>query len=586
MEELANHYGVDHWCFTVDVDELFVYPYMESASLNLLINHLEEENVEGMMCVFLDMYSDKALSETNYVSGTNFLDTCSFYETSTYSLTPSALPPYLAVTGGPRWRSLWDNSKVNSGPMMKKVPLVKWKDGFFYNYSTHSHFPIKLSQTTAVLQHFKFFSFFSELAEKEAQRGDRRQTKDYQNYANKLSTDDPCFFGPHSRMYNDSTDFVRGGVTAVSDRWQQLVVEKADSLSSLIVASSEHRPAENSVLNLNKSALGLGSLSFLWPHVNNESKAEISNGVVRKIKTQDITSLVERHASNITLIDIKNSCLLVKIEPIVWTLRHCKFTLVAHSNGTVIQCFDVNKTACDNNFLTKSFDASIHSFVIGDDSELCRFIERFGEIKPRMNFSLMAESFEDSKGIDHYIGLPCNNLPPMKNIRRGRVNHFTTQETSAGASNEIIQNFDGVLESIKDGVLRGWAVEKLPSNPFIMFNWDVPVSVYLNEWYVGETTHTYTRKDLAYESLDKSTNTITCKERPGYGFDFALPINFFIEKGISDFTLEVRIARRNVLLARSPCQWHGRSATWQASTSTWISESIQSDIPNAALGVA
>ena len=146
--------------------------------------------------------------------------------------------------------------------------------------------------------------------------------------------------------------------------------------------------------------------------------------------------------------------------------------------------------------------------------------------------------------------------------------------TSVRDKNQI---FDGVLESVKNGTVRGWAVEKLPSNPFVMFNWDVPVSIYLNDWYVGETTHTYARKDLAYERLKSDAKTnITCEERPGFGFDFPLPINFFSEKEIDDFTLEVRIARRNVLLARTPCQWSGREAYWDKDKQCWTNTDLES----------
>ena len=109
-----------------------------------------------------------------------------------------------------------------------------------------------------------------------------------------------------------------------------------------------------------------------------------------------------------------------------------------------------------------------------------------------------------------------------------------------------------------------------------MFNWDVPVSIYLNDWYVGETTYTYSRKDLSFERIKRDGGTIiTCEERPGFGFDFPLPINFFIEKGVTDFSLEVRIARRNVILARSPCRWSGSDAMWDNGSQSWT----ESDTP-------
>ena len=582
MEELANHYGINHWCFTVDVDELFVYPFMESTPLNSLIDSLNEERAEGMMSVFLDMYSDKPLSETNYQPGTDFLDTCPFYEVSTYSLSPAALPPYLSVTGGPRWRSLWDRKKVNSGPMMKKVPLVKWQEGFFYNYSTHSHFPLKLSNTTAVLQHFKFFSFFSELAQKEALRGDRRQTKDYQNYADKLSTDDPCFLGTESKRYTSSLDFIRAGIICVSENWRRFASQNSDSQTELLINSTTSRPSDNSIVNLTSSGMGLGSLAYLWPHVNNESAFEIKHGYGKRLRSTDITMLVERHASNLTLIDIRKNALLIKIEPLIWTQQHCKFTLVASSNGLVIECFDIDKNSCYQNILSKSFDAGIHTFTLSEGGPLQRYVQEYGAIRPRITFSLMAEAAGDAQATHHYEGLACSEAPAMKAIKKGRLNYFDYQQGNAG-SLAAGQMFDGVLESVTDGVVRGWVVEKLPSNPLARFNWDIPVSIYLNDWYVGETTHTYSRKDLSYKRLKRQVSGQMAQHlQTGYGFDFPLPINFFFDKGISEFTLELRVARRNVVLSRSPCQWSGRSARWNKETKQWTNADTNLSVARTA----
>jgi|GEM_PF-891114 len=569
MEELADHYGVGHWCFTVDVDELFVYPFMESATLDTLLKSLEEELSEGMMCVFLDMYSDKPLSETVYEPGSNFLDTCPFYETATYSLAPAAMPPFLSITGGPRWRSLWDKSKVSSGPMMKKIPLVKWKKGFFYNFSTHSHCPITLSQTTAVLQHFKFFSFFAKLATIEAERGDRRQTRDYQNYANKLTTDNPCFYGPASKRYTDSTDFVKAGIIAVSAQWKSRVKIDADDLSLLLISKSTAQPNENSILNLNDSAMGLGSLAHLWPHINNEAKMEVLEGKVKHLKTVDAEKIIERHASNVQLIDIRNDQLLLKIEPIVWTHNLFRFSVLVMTNGIVLDCLNISKQNCSDNILTKSFDASIYQFNIGEGTTIGSYVKTFARMLPRLDFALMVEPVGNTKDHSEYIGLPKRELPAHKGIKKGYGIFFTHLTASAGDNNNS-HPFDGVLESVKDGIARGWVVEKLPSNPFAPFNWNVPVSLYLNNWYIGETTHTYARKDLSYEYIKIADDqNITQNERSGFGFDFPLPVNFFTEKGISDFSLEVRVARRNIVLARSPCRWSGQEARWSHEKQCW-----------------
>ena len=248
--------------------------------------------------------------------------------------------------------------------------------------------------------------------------------------------------------------------------------------------------------------------------------------------------------------------------------------LIASSGGMVIDTFLLDKKSCYAATEEKTFDASIHRLVLDKECPLRKYVQEFGAIRPRVNFSLMAIDSQSVDEVTGFISQPLRNLPTNKAIKRGRVSHFETTTLMAG-SQSIGAWYDGVLESVNNGVVRGWVVEKLPANPYRMFNWDIPVSIYLNGWYAGETTHTYQRKDLAMERLKRHENgkVVQLKEN-GYGFDFPLPLNFFKNNGVNDFSLELRVARRNIVLRRSPCLWTGENARWNAETKEWESSLV------------
>jgi len=89
-----------------------------------------------MFGIFLDMYSNKPLSETVYEVGTPFLDTCQYFDARGYDMKPDSRFPSPAVFGGPRRRQFWSDGNSGNGPAQRKHVLVKWKPGFSYHHST------------------------------------------------------------------------------------------------------------------------------------------------------------------------------------------------------------------------------------------------------------------------------------------------------------------------------------------------------------------------------------------------------------------------------------------------------------------
>ncbi|MFT4097318.1 MAG: glycosyltransferase family 2 protein [Rhodoblastus sp.] len=222
--ELANHYCIDRWCLTLDLDELFVFPGDRFARLTDLCDYCDQHGYEGVFTVFLDMYSEKSLAEAVYRPGQPFLEVCDHFETDGYTLTQPLHFPHVGVFGGPRQRIFWEAGKRGKGPSMRKLPLVKWKPGFRYLHSTHSATPTHLADITGALLHFKFFSSFKALSQREVERGDRVQVADYESYARITSETEVRFKNDRSIRYEDSTTLIEHGVMVCTPtylRWME-----------------------------------------------------------------------------------------------------------------------------------------------------------------------------------------------------------------------------------------------------------------------------------------------------------------------------------------------------------------------------
>jgi len=216
--ELAEHYCMGRWCLTLDLDEQLVFPGCEAMKLGDLCDYLEEHSYEGIFTVFLDMYSAGPLSEAIYSPGQPFLEVCDHFDVG-YSLRQPMYFPHVGVFGGPRQRIFWEQGKAGNGPSMRKLPLVRWRKGFKYLYSTHSSSPIRLADITGALLHFKFFSSFGSFAEREMARGDRVQTADYENYVRLTREQNLVFKNDASVKYESSTTLVDQGVAVCTKRY-------------------------------------------------------------------------------------------------------------------------------------------------------------------------------------------------------------------------------------------------------------------------------------------------------------------------------------------------------------------------------
>ena len=60
---LIERFGRGRWTLSLDVDELFDYPYSDVVGLGALLGYLNEHRYTAVVCYMLDMFSEKPLSE-------------------------------------------------------------------------------------------------------------------------------------------------------------------------------------------------------------------------------------------------------------------------------------------------------------------------------------------------------------------------------------------------------------------------------------------------------------------------------------------------------------------------------------------
>lgn len=65
---LIERFGRGRWTLSVDIDELFEYPYSDVVSLKALLRYLNENSYTAVVCYMLDMFPEKPLSEDNHLT--------------------------------------------------------------------------------------------------------------------------------------------------------------------------------------------------------------------------------------------------------------------------------------------------------------------------------------------------------------------------------------------------------------------------------------------------------------------------------------------------------------------------------------
>ena len=192
FELLLRRHGVDHWCLTVDADELLVYDGYRERPLPSFCRALEAQGCRAASGVLLDMYSDRPVRDTHLAEGDDPLDACRWFDRKYCHTRDERSGQYrnqAIVFGGVRQRVF----PTEHSYLLSKVPLLYYRPDVVLTSGQHlTNIPHqRIAHDQICLLHFKFFASFLPYAREEAVRGIHAMgAEQYKAYAARLEQDD------------------------------------------------------------------------------------------------------------------------------------------------------------------------------------------------------------------------------------------------------------------------------------------------------------------------------------------------------------------------------------------------------------
>ncbi|HBE20935.1 MAG TPA: glycosyl transferase family 2 [Cyanobacteria bacterium UBA11149] len=189
FEVILRKYGVNHWCLTVDADEILYYPDCETKSIRQLCAELDGQNKKAFTAILLDMYSNLPIRETHYNQGQNFLEVCPYFDKQFYHTKLEQGGDYknqILYSGGVRQRVFGRDGDY----YLSKVPLLKYSLDRVLVGGQHftNCAPDDIALETGCLLHFKYFSSFLGYVAGEVSRKEHYgKGMQYQEYAKAIT---------------------------------------------------------------------------------------------------------------------------------------------------------------------------------------------------------------------------------------------------------------------------------------------------------------------------------------------------------------------------------------------------------------
>jgi glycosyltransferase involved in cell wall biosynthesis len=225
MNAMLDAFGDGHWTLTIDADEQFIYPHYEELGLPLFCRYLDHVKAQAVFCLLLDMYANRPVADAVHDPNAALIDTCRYFDAGEYRVSAIKLCPYFEIHGGVRERIFQAVQAIYHPPTISKVPLVRWRRGMQFHYSTHSLSHVATAKVTGALLHFKFLSDFHARVETEVARGEHYDgAREYRAYRELVRKQDTVnFVTDKSVRFEDSAQLVRLGLMRTDDAFEQSV---------------------------------------------------------------------------------------------------------------------------------------------------------------------------------------------------------------------------------------------------------------------------------------------------------------------------------------------------------------------------
>ncbi len=219
MNALLGKHAVGHWTMTVDLDEFFVYPFMENRSYQELLSFLDDSEKPSFYTMLVDMYPQGPISSAHVPVGESPLSHAPYFDRlGYYSMKGGHEDTW--VRGGPRLRA-FNAENYTAAPALNKTPLIKWHQRFAYYLSTHVAYPTLLNhahkrshEPTGALLHFKFVSSFREKIDHAIRHQNHyNDSGEYQKYLKQLeNSENYTLFSPVSEKYESTESLMKANL--------------------------------------------------------------------------------------------------------------------------------------------------------------------------------------------------------------------------------------------------------------------------------------------------------------------------------------------------------------------------------------
>jgi len=160
---LAERFGMGRWTLNVDVDELFVYPYMDVVGLGSLLGYLNDNSFNAVVTSVLDMFPEEPLTDVAGEEDEPLKERHRFYDPSEVSEEAyesvgdvgnvPANPDVPILRGGIRRALFGLNSLLIKHPLILLDGKLKPMD-----LSEHWVGDARLADFTGVLLHYKLLN--------------------------------------------------------------------------------------------------------------------------------------------------------------------------------------------------------------------------------------------------------------------------------------------------------------------------------------------------------------------------------------------------------------------------------------------
>lgn len=166
ITSLLQKYGQNRWSILADADEMVIYPDYENVKLKDFLTSLDLKGYNAVDALLIDLYSEKPVLESHYLTNENPLNTFNLIDIDTYIVTDAKKLKQInseaeVFRGGVHRRVFGRNYQLN------KIPFVKYNSDLKLITGGHHYIQnAKLPKQGAAVLHFKLSSELLERAEK------------------------------------------------------------------------------------------------------------------------------------------------------------------------------------------------------------------------------------------------------------------------------------------------------------------------------------------------------------------------------------------------------------------------------------